>query len=172
MARLSRRIALGIEQLFPGYFALVMATGIVSIAAHVEGMPGVARALLFVNITAFAVLSLMLLVRLVRHFGRVLDDLRDHGRGPGFFTVVAATSVLGSELVIVTGQTAAARVLWIVAIVLWVLVMYGFFTATIIREEKPTLETGINGAWLIAIVATQSVSVLGSLLAPEFESGR
>src|SRR5690606_5653299 len=37
---------------------------------------------------------------------------------------------------------------------------------TIVREQKPTLEAGINGAWLIAIVATQAVSVLGSLLAP------
>lgn len=33
-----------------------------------------------------------------------------------------------------------------------------------IRERKPTLEAGINGAWLIATVATQSVSILGTLL--------
>ena len=45
---------------------------------------------------------------------------------------------------------------------LWVVVMYAFFTATVVRESKPTLETGINGAWLLGIVATQSVSVLGS----------
>ena len=39
--------------------------------------------------------------------------------------------------------------------------MYAFFTAVVVREQKPALEAGINGAWLIAIVATQSVSVLG-----------
>ena len=32
-----QRLAGAIEHLFPGYFALVMATGIVSIAAHVAG---------------------------------------------------------------------------------------------------------------------------------------
>ena len=44
--------------------------------------------------------------------------------------------------------------------------MYAFFTAVVVRETKPSLETGINGAWLLAIVSTQSVSVLGTLLAP------
>ncbi|MGM9211855.1 hypothetical protein ACTFIC_05120, partial [Campylobacter jejuni] len=29
---------------------------------------------------------------------------------------------------------------------------------------KPGLETGINGAWLLAAVATQSIAVLGTLL--------
>jgi tellurite resistance protein TehA-like permease len=47
--------------------------------------------------------------------------------------------------------------------------MYGFFTAATIRESKPPLEKGINGAWLIAAVATQSISVLGSLLAAHFK---
>src|SRR5690606_19242211 len=47
----------------------------------------------------------------------------------------------------------------------WVVIMYGFFAATMRREEKPTLVAGINGAWLIATVATQGVAVLGALLA-------
>ncbi len=55
---------------------------------------------------------------------------------------------------------------------LWVIVMYAFFTATVVRESKPTLETGINGAWLLGIVATQAVSVLGTLLAPGMAGGR
>ena len=50
--------------------------------------------------------------------------------------------------------------------------MYAFFTATVVRESKPTLEAGINGAWLLGVVATQSVSVLGTLLAPGIEDGR
>ena len=39
--------------------------------------------------------------------------------------------------------------LWFAGIVLWVVVMYTFFTAAVVRETKPTLETGINGAWLL-----------------------
>lgn len=154
------------ETLFPGYFALVMATGIVSIAAHLLELGAIAGGLLAFNLVAYTVLTVLLAARLVWFPRRALDDLRSHGRGPGYFTVVAATCVLGSQLGIVGHNTPLARVLWMVGIVQWVVVMYAFFTATIIREEKPTLEAGINGAWLLAIVATQSVSVLGTLLAP------
>ncbi len=37
-----------------------------------------------------------------------------------------------------------------------------------VRENEPPLETGLSGAWLIAAVATQSISVLGTLLANHF----
>ena len=168
----TRRLDAGIETLFPGYFAVVMATGIVSIAAHSLGMPAIGLALFILNVIAYAVLGAMLLVRIVRWFGRVVDDFRDHARGPGFFSVVAGTCILGSQLVIVAGRPAPARVLWLVGIVQWAIVMYAFFAATIVRERKPTLEAGINGAWLMATVATQAVSVLGTLLAPEMEAGR
>ncbi|MGH9255989.1 MAG: tellurite resistance/C4-dicarboxylate transporter family protein [Vicinamibacterales bacterium] len=167
-----QRLARAVEHLSPGYFALVMATGIVSIAAHVLQMSRIAWTLLAINIGAYAVLTTMLVIRLVAYFPRVLEDLNSHARGPGFFTVVAGTCVLGSEIVILTGRAGAAHALWIAGIVLWAVVMYAFFTATVVREAKPALETGINGAWLLAIVGTQSVSVLGSLLAPGIEGGR
>jgi len=160
------RLAELVSDLFPGYFALVMATGIVSIGTHLQSLPWIARGLLGVNLAAYAVLVTLLVARLFLYPKRVLDDLRDHSRGPGFFTVVASTCVLGSDLRLVAGALEAPRVLWALGIVLWVVVMYSFFTAVVIRDQKPPLETGINGAWLIAIVATQSVSVLGSLLAP------
>ena len=160
------------ENLFPGYFALVMATGIVSVATYSLGMPAIGRALLLVNLLAYATLASLLLLRILLYFRRVLADLGDHGRGPGFFTLVAGTCLLGSQLLIVGGQALAPRVLWSIGIVLWFLVMYSFLTATIVRVHKPSLEDGINGAWLIATVATQSVSVLGTLLVPQMTSGR
>lgn len=166
------RLARAVRGLFPGYFALVMATGIVSVAAQTLDMPQLARGLLAVNIGAYAVLASMLLVRVVAYGGRVVEDLGDHERGPGFFTVVAGTCVLGTQLILVTGETGVAQILWIVGIGLWVLVMYGFFTAVVIRDRKPSLADGINGAWLIASVATQSVSVLGTLLAPSMSVAR
>jgi tellurite resistance protein TehA-like permease len=166
------RLADAVEHLFPGYFALVMATGIVSIAAHVLRMPRISWVLLAVNVVAYAVLTVMLAIRLFAFFPRVVEDLNSHARGPGFFTVVAGTCVLGSEIVILTGRAGVAHALWIVGCVLWVVVMYAFFTAAIVREAKPSLDTGINGTWLLAIVATESVSVLGSLLAPDMDGGR
>jgi tellurite resistance protein TehA-like permease len=170
VAQLFRRIESGIENLFPGYFALVMATGIVSIAAQLLGLSWIATALSWTNLAAYALLSLLLLTRSLLFPRRLFDDLCDHGRGPGFFTVVAGTCVLGSQLFIVAKQRALAHLLWGAGIVLWLVVMYAFFTAVVVRQRKPSLEAGINGAWLIAIVATQAVSVLGSLLAPEMEA--
>src|ERR1043165_204659 len=101
--------------LFPGYFSLVMATGIVSIAAYLLELKALAWALLFVNVAAYAILWLLLAVRLVRFFPRVRADLNDHARGAGFFTVVAGTCVLGSELVIVAGREREALALWLAA---------------------------------------------------------
>ena len=99
-------------------------------------------------------------------------DLADPARGPGFFTAVAGTCVLGSQLALVAGWMGAAGTLWIIAICLWIAVTYGFFFAMVIRELKPGLAASINGAWLIAAVATQGVSVLGSLIAaPAAASG-
>ena len=72
-----------------------MATGIVSIAAHLLRMPRIAWALLAVNIVAYAVLVVVLVVRLVAYFPRVLEDLNSHARGPGFFTVVAGDLCAG-----------------------------------------------------------------------------
>jgi len=153
--------------LFPGYFALVMATGIISIAGQVLDMRLIALALLVVNVIAFAVLWLLLLIRLALFFPRVSADIADHVRGPGFFTTVAGTCVLGTEVVIVNGQYRAGLVLWIVGTVLWLVIMYSFFTLVTVREHKPTIEAGLNGGWLIAVVSTQSISVLGTLLASQ-----
>ena len=154
--------------LFPGYFALVMATGIISIAAYLLEMNIVALTLLVLNILAYVVLWLLLLLRLILFFSRIKADISDHVRGPGFFTVVAATCVLGSQLVIVAGHYKIAAVLWCAGLLFWLVIMYTFFTSVTVRENKPSLETGLSGAWLIAVVATQSISVLGTLLVDQW----
>ncbi|MGI9067811.1 MAG: tellurite resistance/C4-dicarboxylate transporter family protein [Pyrinomonadaceae bacterium] len=161
-----------VADLFPGYFALVMATGIISIAAHLLEMRPVALSLLVINIISYGILCLLLLLRLIFFFPRFRADITDHVRGPGFFTVVAGTCVLGSQLVIVINQFRVAAVLWLTALVLWSIVMYTFFTAVTVRENKPSVENGLSGAWLIAVVATQSVSVLGTLLVDQWGAYR
>jgi tellurite resistance protein TehA-like permease len=46
--------------------------------------------------------------------------------------------------------------------------MYTFLTAITISESKPDLKAGLNGGWLLLIVATQSISLLGTLIAHHF----
>ena len=156
----------------PAYFALVMATGIVSIAADLMGMHAVATALLVVNVTAFVVLWALTIVRLVR-FGRaMLADVIDHQRGVGFFTIVAGTSVLGSQLIVLRHAYGVGAALWIVTLALWILLVYSVFTGLTVKEDKPALDAGINGGWLVAVVATQAVSTLASLMAPHVSWNR
>ncbi len=149
----------------PAYFGMVMATGIVSLAAHLLGMPGIAQALFQLNIVVYAVLWILTVLRMVRHTRRFFGDMVDHLRGPGFFTTVAATSVLGSQFVLLAADYRVATVFWAVAITLWVALTYTIFAGFTIKERKPTLDQGINGAWLLAVVATQSIAVLSALLA-------
>ena len=149
----------------PAYFGMVMATGIVSLACHLLDMPGLARALFALNGVAYVVLWALTSLRMARYPRRFFGDMVDHLRGPGFFTTVAGTSVLGSQFVVLAAEYRAATLLWIVAIVLWVGLTYTIFAGFTIKERKPTLDQGISGAWLLAVVSTQSIAVLSALLA-------
>lgn len=161
-----------IASLHPAYFAMVMATGIVSIAARLSGMPLVAAALFRLNIGLYVILGLLLLARLVLETGRVLADLQDHNRGVGLLTIVAGTCVLGNQFVLVGNNVWAASLLWVLGVILWLILVYAIYTGLTIKPRKPSLEEGLNGAWLLPVVATQSVSTLGSLLAPSYPAYR
>lgn len=154
----------GASSLFPGYFALVMATGVVSIACQLMGIRPVALALVIVNWVAYVTLWILTIIRALRFRVELLRDISDHGRAPGFFTIVAGTCVLGTQNVVVLKAMAIGAVLWWLGLGLWFAVMYMFFTAVTVRARKPTLAKGINGAWLIAAVATQAVVVLRGML--------
>ncbi len=162
----------GIRQLYPGYFALVMATGVIAIAASYLQIAWLAWTLFHFAEAAYLALWLLTLGRLIFYPGELFRDLGSHARGPGFFTIVAATCVLGSGYVILGGELGVARVLWYVGLALWLVLMYTFFTAIMICAEKPGLAGGINGAWLLIVVATQGVALLGALIAPSFSAGR
>ncbi len=146
-----------------------MATGIISLAAFKLEQPLLAKLLFGLNIGMYASLWLLTLLRVIRHPRKMFEDLTDHLRGPGFFTLVAGTSVLGSQFIVMAGSEQMATALWVVALVLWLGFTYTIFAGLTIKEHKPTLDRGINGAWLLAVVATQSIAVLSALLAPHFD---
>ena len=148
---------------------MVMATGIVSIASKLLGYHWIAVALFALNVAFYVVLCAMVSLRIVQHWRRVLDDLASHGRSVGFFTTVAGTCVLGSQFLVVGGMPRIATALWILGITLWALLTYAIFTTITVKTAKPTLAEGIHGGWLVAVVAAQSVAVLGAQLAPTFE---
>ena len=155
-----------ITDLYPGYFALVMATGIVSIATFLLDLKWISLLLFEINKVAYVVLWCLALIRLFFYKSYFLRDLVDHVRGPGFFTVVAGTCVLGGQFVIISHNYFIALFLLFLGAILWFLLMYTFLTAVTIREKKPDLEGGLTGGWLITIVATESLAVLSGRIAP------
>lgn len=154
-----------LTNLHPAYFAMIMATGIVSLACQIHGFNLIAHALLWLNVVFFVILWVLLIARVIQYPRQTASDLMNHGRCVGFFTTVAATCVLGSQVLLIADNTTAAAGLWVLGIVLWAALTYTIFTVLTVKAVKPSLPEGISGGWLLAVVAAQSVSVLGAQLA-------
>lgn len=168
MRALDDGVLADVRNLPPASFALVMATGIVSIATYSLGMTQLGVALCILNVLAYVVLWALNLTRLVRFPRLVWEDLLDHTRGCGYYTVVSATCVLGAQLILIYEHHRVAAALWLIGLLLWIGLTFTIFTALTIKEDKPPLAEGINGAWLLAVVSTQSVALLSAQLSPHF----
>lgn len=165
MESLSIRIRLGIEKLPPAYFALVMATGIVSIGSHLLGLDFLAFPLLWLNLLFYAILWTLTVTRIVFSPAPFISDLRDHRRGVGFFTMVAGTCILGNQLVLLMQAVKVAVAFLCLGLVLWSLLIYIVFAVLAVGPDKPSLAEGINGLWLLPTVATQSISQVSIVVA-------
>lgn len=153
-----------IATLFPGYFALVMATGIIAVGASQQDLDPVADALYAIAVVAFAVLAVLNAFRLVRYPRLLISDLTHHRTGFSFLTLVAALNVLGSGAVVLHQWWSVAWVLWIAGAAFWSVLLYPPLLGVILGDPKPALGEGINGTWFLLTVATESVAVLGALL--------
>ncbi len=153
------------RELDPGCFAMVMATGIVSIDLSQHGMPWLARALFALNLIVFAALLGLTVLRIACHRRQLIGDFADPGRGSGFLTLPAAICVLGSQCVFVFDAPLAARAFAVAGAVLWLGLIYPLFAVAITRRHKPGFTRSINGGWLVSVVATQALAALTILLA-------
>ncbi|MBW7890392.1 MAG: tellurite resistance/C4-dicarboxylate transporter family protein [Chitinophagaceae bacterium] len=158
-----------IKHLSPAYFGLVMATGIVSIGAELLGMHLLAMSLFIINLIAFFLLWILYLVRLLFYTRFFLEDLKSHQAGMGFFTIVAGTCVVGTQVIVITENYRYSQMLLVLGVTLWVLLSSIIFPMLTIKEKKPPLNEGITGGWLLAVVATQSISVLTALIASHWD---
>ncbi|MGB6241018.1 MAG: tellurite resistance/C4-dicarboxylate transporter family protein [Castellaniella sp.] len=154
-----------LRDLSPAYFGLVMATGIVSLGADMMGLPLLAQALFVLNLLQYGALCVLYVLRAIYHPRQFFGDMVSHLRGPGYFTAVAATGILSSQFLVQAGNVAVGFSLWLLAVVLWIGLIYTIFTAFTVKADKPTLDKGISGGWLLSVVATQSVAVSSALLA-------
>lgn len=166
------KICRSTETLTPAYFSMVMATGIVSLACHFMGFETVSYFLFGVNLVAYVSLWVLNAVRAAMFPHAFFGDLVNHRQGVSFFTWVAATCVLGNQFLLVANMRGVAQTLWVFGIVLWFVLTYTIFTSNVILARKPALVDALHGGWLVSVVATQSVSLLGSMLASGFETYR
>lgn len=134
-----------IHELPPAYFAMVMATGIVSIAAYGLGPASIGWALFYLNLMLYAALAALHGLRLVLFPRRCIADLPDTTAGPGYFTWIAATAVLGSQCTVLGHAERVATALFIFAVALRLVLSYAVFTALALRRHKRALEAEING---------------------------
>lgn len=153
-----------IEKLPPMYFALVMATGILSLAFKLLNYERFATILFYLNNLQFSVLLLLFVLRLVFYPKAFLADLKSNEKGPGYLAMVAGSSILGVQHVLLGYSTTTAVILWVFALIAWLLLSYSFVLAMITKTEKPRLELVVSGGWLLLTVSTESLCILGNTL--------
>lgn len=164
---ITEKLSNNIRNMFPGYFALVMATGIIGNSAKLAGMNAVNRFFFIANIVLYSVVLIFFLIRLLFYFSKFLKDLRSFEKGPGFLTLVAGTSIFGVQLVTASQKYSLGHILWYFAIVAWLFIIISFIVNAITSIPKPGIEKGLNGIWLLIIVSTQSIAILGNYLSSD-----
>jgi hypothetical protein len=106
----------GLAEMSPAYFGLVMATGIVSLAAFMMEHYAIALGLFYLNIGQYAVLLYAL--RAWRYPRRFFGDMVAHLTGPGYFTTVAGTGILASQFMVLDENIVVGKFLRMLAILL------------------------------------------------------
>lgn len=156
---------LSLQGLHPGNFALVMATGILSLGLAALGFGGLSALLAGVAVLAWLLLLLLSLLRLARYPQAVRIDLLNPRMVFSYFTLVAATCIVGL-LLHAQGQLQAALICWVLAFLAWASLLYLAFSVLTILTHEHNVNI-VHGGWLIAIVGTQSLVLLGARVAPQ-----
>jgi tellurite resistance protein TehA-like permease len=151
-------IAREVSALDPGYFALVMATGIVSNGFYLQEQRALSDALLAVGVAAYVWLAFLTGLRAALFGAALKNDLASPHTVFLFFTFVAATDVLGIAIG-VRGFPTVALAMWLCALTIWVILIYLGFGVLMFFNTPSDVDV-VNGAWLNAIVATQSLVIL------------
>ncbi len=168
---LGGRIRHAVAGLTPGYFALVMASGIISVGMDLQGRRTLSLALMVVCAIAYVVLIVLTAWRFVAYRREVNSDFMDPRRAFGFFTFVAGTNVLGVRLGL-EGWHRGTAVLLAVSGAVWFVLGYVIpWTAVLGQQHRPVVESA-NGTWFIWVVASQSVAVAAATIEPVLDSRR
>lgn len=154
--------------LHPGNFAFVMASGIVSQGFASHGADRLADGLAVLAVGGWALLLVLSGLRLWRHPSAVRIDLTNPRMVFAYFTLVAATDIVGL-IALRHGRPGLALACWALAFVAWCLLLYLAFSVLTFLTHENNVNI-VHGGWLIAIVGTQSLVLLGARVAPSLGS--
>ncbi|GAA5120247.1 SLAC1 family transporter [Pseudonocardia adelaidensis] len=153
-----------LRSLGPGWFALVMATGIVSTAAARQDQASISVATMLIAVLAYLVPAVLSLLRLRSSPALFRAELSTPSQSFAFFAVVAGSAVLGERLY-EQHVEAVGLALLAVAALGWLVLGYAIPTLVIFTPAETGLTTA-DGTWLLWIVATQGISTATVMVAP------
>ncbi|MBO0846132.1 MAG: hypothetical protein J2P22_12035 [Nocardioides sp.] len=156
------RVDAALRGLSPGYFAAVMATGVLSVGVAYDGRPLLSRVLLVLAVVMFVGLVLLNGWRLVSHRAELVDDFTRPMRGFGFYTFVAALDVLAARI---AAYTDLALWLLTIAAACWLLRGYAVPWTTRLGSDERPIVAAANGTWFMWAVAGPSVAVAAAAVA-------
>jgi hypothetical protein len=121
-----------------------------------SGYHRLSELLFLTNAVAYAWLAILTIARALRFPHAVWLD--------SFFTLVAANGVFGAGAHL-RGVAATALHLWILAVFTWLVLIYFSFGVLAFRNTAHGANV-VYGEWLLAIVGTESLVILGALIGP------
>jgi len=83
----------------------------------------------------------------------------------GFFAISASCDLLGARFA-AAGHPMVTTALACVAGVVWFVLTYGVPLSLLLARQRDSVLGGVDGTWLLWVVATQSLSVDASTLVP------
>jgi tellurite resistance protein TehA-like permease len=159
-----------VRSLYTGYFACVMATGIVSVALLLSKALAVSLTLWVVGFVLLGIMTIVYGIRVALFRRELALDVYNPRAAFGFFTFVAALGVMATRSSL-GGWSLAPAALTAVEVIAWFALIYWIFAMMIFTNEKP-VEQSVNGAWLITVVATESLAITWVFLTPALPSAR
>lgn len=163
MSRYRAIISNGIKNFHPAYFAMVMATGIVSLAFEAMGFSIIAKVLFVLNLGIYLALCIVLVARMAFFLPDLKADFLKLQRAWLFLTFVVGTNTIGMQLFVFEHAAGLAASLWLVALVGWSICIYSVIVNLVSVRSKPIHEI-VSGATLLVVVGTVSVALLATHL--------
>ncbi len=145
----------------PDVFAIVMATGIVAVAAQDHRYGIIAMTLAVIASVMFVVLTVGLGLRIITRRGVIVEQSRNPDVALRMFTFVAAASVLG---VVWRDRPLAVWITAALAVAGW-LVLIPLSMRDVASRSGRQLRDHAHGAWLLVSVATAGLATTAADLA-------